>query len=147
MTNKHQWARTTASCFMIRVDLRFRWQARRFAALLKIARMREQVNPIQCQQRDDNSATESFLRVCNLGNSQAWRARDQDDQRISIKDQQCAERGENEWVPAQSGQKMAIQKLNRGSGRAASQARLASEIMKDAMRPWQTQCEPSRPRA
>jgi hypothetical protein len=106
--------------------------------------MREQINPIQDEQRDDNGPEEISLRGRDMRNPQARRTCDQNDQRIKIKDRQCAERGKNERVPAQSSQKVAMQKLSGRSGCAAGQARTAGEIMKHAARPRQAEREPSR---
>lgn len=108
--------------------------------------MHEQINPIKRQQCDDDVAKKISLISRDLRNSQAWRACDQSDKCISIKDRQCAERSKNEWVPAQSTQKVAMQKLHRRSGRAAGQAWTAGEIVKQAARPRQAERKPSRRR-
>ena len=92
--------------------------------------MREQINPIQDEQRNDNGPEEISLRARDMRNPQARRACDQNDQRIRIKDRQCAERGKNERVPAQSSQKVAMQKLNSRSGCATSQTWKSGKIMK-----------------
>jgi len=74
--------------------------------------MQEEIDPIRDEKRDNCGADKVFLRGRKLRDPQARRARDQNGERISVKDRQSAEGSEDERVPSHCRKKMSVKKLD-----------------------------------
>src|SRR2546423_12787014 len=81
--------------------------------------MREQINPVHQNDRDDGNADCVFLRPRPSDETQPRRTPDQNDCRIKVEQDQAAERDERERIPKPGCKKVCVQKRAQATGRAA----------------------------
>ena len=103
---------------------------------------KQQVSPIQRQQGDNRAANKFPLARVYLRDAQARRAHDEGRKGVDIEQRQPAITKECERVPLKCREKMRVEKCNRRSGCAASEARTAGERVKETDRPGQFQRQP-----
>ena len=75
--------------------------------------MRQQVNPIEREQRNRQITRDTFFPPRQICQPQAWNACYENDESVEIKDRQPAQSGKDERIPLQSGEKTSVKKLDR----------------------------------
>ena len=78
-----------------------------------------------------------------MRDSKSRRTRDKHSRSIRIEDRQCAVTNESERTPFPCAEKLSVEKRDGRARRATGGAWMASEGMKHASRPWQTQRQPN----
>ena len=95
----------------------------------------QQVSPIQGKQDDNEAAKKLPLTCAQSHNAQTRRAPDDDLEGVDIEQRQPAITKECERVPLKCREKMRVEKRDRRSGCAASEAGTAGERVKETDRP------------
>ena len=67
---------------------------------MKIAPVQEQITPVCSERSCDQRTDQSFFRGTEFCDAQARRTRDQNNEGVSIKERQSAQRDKNERIPA-----------------------------------------------
>ena len=106
--------------------------------------MTQQINPVQRQRADHNSSRVFLFGLCVKHDPHTRRASRDNRESVKIKCCHSAQQREHKWVPFPGGEKVPVEKLNRGTCHATRDARQTGDLVKCATRPWQTERKPAR---
>ena len=84
-----------------------------FPDALQLSPVQQEIRPIYSEGGNNNDSRVLLFRSCPKRNPQARRPRNQNDERVRIKDGQPAQCRKDEWIPLDGGEKMSLKKLNR----------------------------------
>ena len=92
--------------------------------------MREEINPVRCEQGKNKDAYQTLLDRAKTSDSQARHARRKNDARVNVEDRHRAQKRERERIPFPGGKELEVEKRDCRSRCSARDAGEAGEIVK-----------------